>query len=349
MTKKIAWYRTKLDRDVLKGLTQRSNTRGLVQSLSVLGVWLITGSLSLHFFLEQQWILMAVACYAHALVFGFLGMEASVHELSHGTPFRTKWLNEFFYGLFAFLTWNDPVHFRASHMKHHQNTVIEGLDKEVMLAPAPLGWKDYLSWLTFDYKKTRMILFPAVARFFGRDLPDVFAWNPLFEKDDPRRKRSFWWNRFLILGHAALIALFIYFQLWVLLWVVSFGYWFTGFFSRGCGMQQHIGLTPNVPDWRVSCHTMTMRAPVSFLYWNMNYHIEHHMYAAVPFFKLKKLHKAIEHDTPKPVGGFFRGFAHVVGIQKKQREDPSYTYKPVFPETAVPPDYSKAVHAGKER
>ena len=211
MTQKVTWYRTKLDRQVLKDLTQKSNLRGILQVLGILGMWLATGGLSLFFFLEQLWIPMVIACYAHALVFGFLGMEATVHELSHGTPFKSKGLNEFFYGLFSFLTWNDPVHFRVSHMKHHQTTAIKGLDKEVILTPAPLGWKDYLSWLTFDYKKVKMILFPAFARFFGRDLPDVFAWNPLFEKDDPKRQRSFLWNRFLILGHLALIILFVYF------------------------------------------------------------------------------------------------------------------------------------------
>ena len=37
---------------------------------------------------------------------------------------------------------------------------------------------------------------------------------------------------------------------------------------------------------------------VRFLYWHMNYHIEHHMYAAVPCYRLGRLHRAIRHELP---------------------------------------------------
>jgi hypothetical protein len=41
---------------------------------------------------------------------------------------------------------------------------------------------------------------------------------------------------------------------------------------------------PNVPDWRITYHTMILGSVTGFLYWKRNYHIEHHMFAAVPFF-----------------------------------------------------------------
>ena len=97
-----------------------------------------------------------------------------------------------------------------------------------------------------------------------------------------------------MLGHLALIAVFIVFKLWVLIRVVSFGCFFAGFLSRGCTIQQHFGLCPNVPDWRVSCHSVRFGPLTSYLYWNMNYHAEHHMYAAVPFFNLPRLREALE-------------------------------------------------------
>ena len=77
-------------------------------------------------------------------------------------------------------------------------------------------------------------------------------------------------------------------------------------------MQQHLRLNPKVPDWRVSCHTVKFGPLAAYLYWRMNYHIEHHMYAAVPFFNLPKLHEALVFDTPKPLHGYLAGIKLVI-------------------------------------
>ena len=59
-----------------------------------------------------------------------------------------------------------------------------------------------------------------------------------------------------------------------------------------------------VPDFRLSTRTFYINDPkrsalnplswpfrlVRFWYWHMNFHIEHHMYAAVPCYNLEKLH-----------------------------------------------------------
>ena len=320
----------------MRELTARRDLPALLQCLGLLAVYAGTGAIAFYFFSIQMWGLMVVACYVHSMFHGFLGMEATVHELSHGTAFKTKWLNEFFYRLFSFLTWNNPIHFRGSHARHHQLTAHRGLDQEVILVPHPFSFWHYLGMITFDWQKFKMIMFPNIAHVFGRDSIDVFAWNPLFEKDDPRRKQMFRWARWTMVGHLALVAVFVYFQWWVLIYLVTLSYFFADFLPRGCGMQQHIGLSPDVPDWRLSCHTMRFGPVMSFLYWNMNYHIEHHMYAAVPYFNLPKLHKALEADMPKPVRGFFRGLGRVLSVQRKQREDEAYVFVPDLPATAAP-------------
>lgn len=333
---RIDWYRTKLAPGTLSALTKRSDLRGLIQAGGLLLLFSATAATAVYFFLNQNWWAMAIACYVHSLVHGFVGMEAAVHELSHGTPFKTKWLNELFYRLFSFLTWNNYLHFRVSHMKHHQYTVHRGLDKEVVLEPAPFSWVDYVSWLTFDFRKFKMIFVTTISNALGNADHDFFAWDPLFEKGDPRRRELVAWARVMLIGHLILVGAFIYFELWVMIYLITFSYFFATFPSRACGMQQHIGLSSDVPDWRLSCHTMLFGPITSFLYWRMNYHIEHHMYAAVPFFNLAKLHDAMEHDTPEPTRGYFRGIFKVIGIQKKQRRDPSYVFVPKLPDTATP-------------
>ena len=134
------------------------------------------------------------------------------------------------------------------------------------------------------------------------------------------------WARFMFIGHLLLLALFIYFELWVLIFVITFGYFFASFLGRGCGALQHLGLHPSVPDWRVSCHTVKMNPVVAFLYWQMNYHIEHHMYAAVPCYRLKKLHKLIEHELPPTPRGFVQVWTQIISILRRQKKEPTYQY-----------------------
>ena len=66
----------------------------------------------------------------------------------------------------------------------------------------------------------------------------------------------------------------------------------------------------------------------------MNYHIEHHMFAAVSFYHLPALRKAIEHDLPLPLKGLVATWREIFVFLKQQREDPEYYIEPVFPATA---------------
>jgi fatty acid desaturase len=337
MDERIGWYRTPLDKNLLKALTQTSDVRGALQAGGFLLIFLGTLSLSTYFFLQRMWLPMVAAGYLHCMFHGFVGMEAAVHELSHGTPFKTKRVSEWFYRLFCFLSWNNGVHFRASHMKHHQLTVYRGLDKEVVLEPIALNAWDYIQWFTFNFKKFKMIMLPNLAHAFDQADRDVFFWDPLFPPGDKRRSQMCNWARVMFAGHLLLLGVFIYFKLWVLIVLVTFGYFIANFPSQGCGMQQHLGLRPSVPDWRLCCHTMRFGPLMAFLYWQMNFHTEHHMYAAVPFWNLPKLHASMAFDTPRPCQGYLAGIRRILWIQKQQKKDPAYCFQPEFPPTANPP------------
>ena len=78
-----------------------------------------------------------------------------------------------------------------------------------------------------------------------------------------------------------------------------FSYYFARILANLTGAIQHTGLGSDIPDWRVVCHTVKLNPLVRYLYWNMNYHTEHHMYAAVPFFNLAKLRGVLEKDMPR--------------------------------------------------
>ena len=101
-----------------------------------------------------------------------------------------------------------------------------------------------------------------------------------------------------------------------------------------CNSSQHIGLSDEVPDFRLNSRTIYLNPVVEFLYWHMNYHIEHHMYAAVPCYKLGRLHRAIRHDLPETPNGLVATWRQIGTIQARQKQDPDYQYHPELPKTA---------------
>ena len=139
------------------------------------------------------------------------------------------------------------------------------------------------------------------------------------------------------IGHLILLSVFIYFKVWVLIYTVTFGYFFATFLVHGCEIQQHLGLRPNVPDWRICTYTAKFHPIISYLYWHMHYHIDHHMYAGVPFYNVPKLHNILTDDLPKPITGYLSGIKHILSVRQQQRVNPDYCFMPEFPDTANPP------------
>jgi fatty acid desaturase len=66
----------------------------------------------------------------------------------------------------------------------------------------------------------------------------------------------------------------------------------------------------------------------------MQYHIEHHMFPAIPFYNLPELRKAIQHDLPPATHGLFKTWREILPVLKKQRLNPEYTFIPDLPSQA---------------
>lgn len=92
----------------------------------------------------------------------------------------------------------------------------------------------------------------------------------------------------------------------------------------------HTGLRDNVADFRLCVRSITLDPVSQFLYWRMNWHLEHHMFAAVPCYNLKRLSRTVAADLPKPrtlVGAW----QEMRRTRKKQQEDPGYQFDTPLP------------------
>jgi Na+-transporting NADH:ubiquinone oxidoreductase subunit F len=98
------------------------------------------------------------------------------------------------------------------------------------------------------------------------------------------------------------------------------------------GLTQHAGLAENVLDHRLNCRTVYMNPINRFLYWNMNYHVEHHMFPLVPYHALPKLHETVKEDMPVPYRSLFAAWGEIIPTVLRQVKDPAYHVKRVLPE-----------------
>ena len=92
-------------------------------------------------------------------------------------------------------------------------------------------------------------------------------------------------------------------------------------------MTQHIGLQEDVKDHRFSTRSVRLNPIASFIYWSMEYHIEHHMFPSVPSYNLPKLHEALKDQLPRPLG-LIEAYREIIPAVIKKSKDPNY-YIPV--------------------
>ena len=78
---------------------------------------------------------------------------------------------------------------------------------------------------------------------------------------------------------------------------------------------------------------MRLNPVLEFLYWHMNWHTEHHMYAGVPCYNLKQLHHAVKDDMPKP-RSLLGAWREMLEIWERQKREPSYQFDTPLPVTA---------------
>lgn len=102
------------------------------------------------------------------------------------------------------------------------------------------------------------------------------------------------------------------------------------------GLLQHGGLAENVIDHRLNSRTVLMNPVSRFIYWNMNYHVEHHMFPMVPYHALPKLHEMIKHDLPAPTPSMLAGYREMFPAFLRQLRNEDYFLKRELPPTARP-------------
>ncbi|MEV8468277.1 fatty acid desaturase [Fluviibacterium sp. DFM31] len=318
----VGWYTTPVPRKRLKQLVQRSNAKAARH----FGLWLalLLGSGVLAGLAWPSW--WAVPAF---LVYGVIynSADSKWHELSHGTPFRAFRVNEVLYKLVSLMTLREPVRWRWSHSRHHTHTILVGHDPEIAsprpphIALAILGlW--YLRGLWHELRNIE-----AISR--GHIPAEVASYVP-----DTQHGEMIRWSRIFVLFLMAIPAACLLTGSLLPALFVGLPRIYGSFLHYAQAFTQHAGLDEDILDHRLNARTVRMNPVFSFLYTNMNYHVEHHMFPMVPFYNLPALHAEIRHDCPAPYTGLADAYGEIARTLIRQLKDPSHYARRVLPEGA---------------
>jgi fatty acid desaturase len=270
----------------LKALSVRSDRRGLVRLGGHLGALCITGALVL--LAHGPWLVPAILVHGYVLIFLF----CALHEATHHTPFRSRWLNNAVGHLAGFLLLLPFEYFRLFHWNHHRFTQDPLRDPE-LARPKPSTLGGYLLHVSGMPNWAARISTVAGHAFTGR-APQPWI-GPENEVLIVREARLY------VLAYGVVIAGSIALGSAVLLWIWVLPAMLGQIFLRLYLLAEHTGCEMS-SDTLGNTRTTYTNAVVRFFAWNMPYHVEHHAYPAIPFHSLPKANAhfrtAIRTGTP---------------------------------------------------
>jgi Na+-transporting NADH:ubiquinone oxidoreductase subunit F len=246
------------------------------------------------------------------------------HESSHGTAFKTDWMNNALYEIASFMVMREATVWRWSHNRHHSDTIIVGRDPEIAVPRPPSMWIFWLSFFSLPAAKAyfKTVLIHCTGRLTAAEETFVPA---------SEHGKVIWRARIYALIYLAVIGLAVYHRSLLPLMLIGLPNLFGGWLMPIYGYTQHAGLAENVLDHRLNCRTVYMNPLHRYLYWNMNYHVEHHMFPLVPYHALPRLHELVKADMPRPYSSIFEAWSELLPAVLRQRKDPAYHVKRKLP------------------
>jgi len=318
------WYQCAVPRATMRRFLERRDGPAIRDTILWLALIVASGWATYRLW-GTWWAVLAYAVYS---VLYASTSDSRWHEAGHGTAFRTDWMNSVLYELASFMVMRESTVWRWSHTRHHSDTIIVGRDPEIAVPRPPDVKKIVMSFFNLsNYPKYfKHILLHSI----GSMAPEEKMYIPASEFE-----KIFFKARVYVAIYALVIALAIYTRSLLPLMFIGltnlFGTWLLVVY----GLTQHAGLAENVLDHRLNCRTVYMNRVHRFLYWNMNYHIEHHMFPLVPYHALPQLHETVKFDCPTPYPSLASAWREIIPAVLRQVKDPAYHIKRRLPECQV--------------
>ncbi len=312
------WFKPIIDKAILRELSQRRDMPGwkhiIIYTVGLSGLGFLCYEVW-----GTWWFLPAYLAYC--TMWG--GADAIWHECGHRTAFKSRKLNDVFYYIASFMNNFEPVRWRASHALHHNYTAsVDPHDFEV---------EGSIFWVPKNILNFLVIFVPGISLLFLHKslhreiLEHALGIETRVMREcipQSKKKNCIWVSRLFVALWTAIIlfAVFVGSVLPIFLLLIPKCF---ATLNIVWGLTQHIGLQEDVKDHRLSTRSVRLNPIASFIYWSMEYHIEHHMFPSVPSYNLPKLHEAIKDQLPEPKG-LFGAYKEIIPAVIKKSKNPEY-------------------------
>ena len=329
------WYASPVPKDKMRELLQRRDGPAIRDTLIWFALLIASGVCAYKLWQAGSWWAV-VPFVIYGVIYGTTS-DSRWHESSHGTAFKTDWMNNALYEVASFMVMRESTPWRWSHTRHHSDTIIVGRDPEIAVPRPPNLW--VLAGNFFNVKTVPKYFRNVLIHCTGRLTAEEKTYIPESEYDKVVLRA-----RIYLLIYAGVIGLAIYNRSLLPLMFVGLPNLYGAWLMPIYGNTQHAGLAENVLDHRLNCRTVYMNRINRFLYWNMNYHVEHHMFPLVPYHNLPRLHELVKPDMPKPYSSIFEAWCELLPAVVRQVKDPAYHVKRKLPTPTVRTDAPATAH-----
>jgi Na+-transporting NADH:ubiquinone oxidoreductase subunit F len=315
------WYQCAVPRETMRQLLVRRDGPAIRDTIIWFGLIIACGFATWRLW-GSWWAILPYGIYA---VLYASTSDSRWHEAGHGTAFKTDWLNNVLYEIASFMVMRESTVWRWSHNRHHSDTIIVGRDPEIAVQRPPVLSKVIAPFFNLHNYPAyfKAILMHGAGRMSAAE--KTFIPQSQFS-------RIYWSARIHAAIYVAVIALSLYERSVLPLMFVGLTNLFGSWLMPVYGYTQHAGLAENVLDHRLNCRTVYMNPINRYLYWNMNYHVEHHMFPLVPYHALPKLHAAVKDDCPAPYPSILSAWREIIPAIRKQMKDPAHYVRRRLPQ-----------------
>lgn len=314
------WYQCAVPRDTMRELLERKDGPAIRDTI----VWfalIFSSGIAALVLRQSLWMVLPYAIYC---VLYASTSDSRWHESGHGTAFKTDWMNNLLYEIASFMVMRESTVWRWSHTRHHSDTIIVGRDPEIAV-PLPPDLKS-VAMSFFNLRVYPKYFHRIILHSQGRIAADEETFIPASEFS-----KVYFKARVYVGIYATVIALSIFERSMLPILFVGLPNLFGSWLLVTYGLTQHAGLAENVLDHRLNSRTVYMNFLNRYLYWNMNYHVEHHMFPLVPYHALPRLHDLVKDDCPVPYRGLLGAWREIVPTLLRQVKDPGYHVKRKLP------------------
>jgi fatty acid desaturase len=287
------WFVPHIERKTLRRLMKRDDYHASRDCAILLGILLTTALTSCYFWQREEYYLFSFTFWVYCTFYTSCA-DSRWHECGHATAFKTKWMNDFVYNIASFMVFREPLVWRFSHARHHTDTDIVGRDPEIDGRPLDM-WNLFLAFFNVQGIQSESRKLWQHAN--GSLSPSERHFVPSNESGNIFNQARV----FLGIYALALFASF-HFKSPLPAMFIFLPYTLGAWHFVLTGVFQHASLEHDVLDHRLNTRTCYINPISAFIYWNMQYHVEHHTFPMVPYYNLPELHKELQKggQMPKP-------------------------------------------------